>query len=914
MLGVFVIIAMAGNILPAALFPEQHLMFGSIAVLLVVYFYGLGWGVGTALLASLHTIAIWHQPFYGIILMSEALVVALLLRRGINLFAAAAYFWLVISMPLYGLFYYLLMKMSLEAAGLLLLKQAANGLFNAAMAVILLHFLPLLSRGHKDHPTLWDSWLNIILLAFVIPPVLIMIFNSRPVLQLLSPSYETQLLAQSQTMEIKLPLQLALDLPASIHQASLYNQYLKSLALMMVPALLALLVAWVFSRRLTGPLTQLAAVTRNLANKRFDGQEISWPQKAGREVSELIANFQGLWQALDQEEGHLQQLLEEISNTEQEAQQAIEDAQAQNRWERFSTGRKLRNEQDQSQQLKELFRELETAEAKYRFLVEKSMVGVYILREERLIYVNPRFAEILGYPDEKDLQGVNIKDLVIKEDWLLVRSNLLKQLRNEAKYLKYQYQARCRDDSVRHVEVLDGISTYDGHQVIIGTLLDITERVEAENTIKHMAFHDPLTGLPNRLLFQDRIQQAFSFAERHQGMVGLLFIDLDHFKAVNDSLGHMVGDQLLKEVTGRLEKVLRTCDTISRFGGDEFNVLITEVDNESDVQSVAHKILRSMDVPFILGVQEIFVTCSIGISIYPKDCEDAECLLKNADTALYRAKDLGRNNFQTYDLAMGSRVMERMAMESSLRHVLERHELRVFYQPQVDLTTGRIIGVEALVRWNHPDGKIVPPLSFIPLAEELGLIIPIGEWILRTACLQAKGWQDEALTPIRMGINVSASQFAMPNFIALVASIIDEVGIDSKWINLEITESMLVNDAVEANFKFNELHDVGLTIAIDDFGTGYSSLGYLKDFPIDQLKLDRSFIRNLPHNKNDAKMAKNIMKMAHDLKMAVIAEGVENQEQYDFLRDLGCDEIQGYLISKPVPAEEVVLLFQKTYL
>jgi diguanylate cyclase (GGDEF)-like protein/PAS domain S-box-containing protein len=1111
---------MAGNILPAALLSETTLMFGSVAVLLVIRFYGTGWGVAAALLAGFHTIALWHHPFVVLIFVAEALVAGLLLKRGFNLVLADAYFWFFISLPLYLVFYCFFMGITPEAAGLALLRQALNGIFNAILALALLRFLPL-RRYHKSPLTLWDNWLSIILFSFALPAVLIMIFNGRSFAQLIKPNHEMHLLANCQVVEEKLadslhqlqqsgeklarlagekglgnlaplqsladslqqelppgmqlyisdlndrivlsslpqptivnqinprpdrcslaertnlpgysevhtdaimpsphlsfnipivrngcftgevhatldctglapilgsppelaaaftvidhkgrifastdpgkkpmgdffvgeankygipeinsylwqpefkqllpasspvaamhgagpshfsatltPLYLAIDLPWETIATSLHSQYLNSMALMLSPALLALLLGWTLHRRVTSPLNELVVTTRDLTNKHHKGEKISWPVTPGWEVAELTANFRELVSTLDNKDKLLRQWIEENTKSRQKAEQAMDDAHARHKWEVFSTGRKLRAEVDHGERMKELLAELELAEEKYRFLVEKSLVGFYIIRAEKLIYVNPRFAEILLYPHEELLAGIKLNKLVAKDDWLLVRANQLKQLRNEARNLQYQYQVRCKDGTIRHVEVLDGIGSYAGKPAIIGTMLDITERVKAEETIKHMAYHDPLTGLPNRFVFQDRIHQSFSFAARHQKMVGLLFLDLDRFKSINDTLGHMIGDQLLKEVSSRLQKDLRSCDTISRFGGDEFNILVTEVTLESDIQMVAHKIIRSMEYPFYLDGRELYVTCSIGIAIYPRDCQDAENLVKKADTALYRAKEMGRNNFQTYNDAMGSLALERMAMESSLRHALERHEFRVYYQPQVNLISGKVVGVEALVRWKHPSGEIVPPSSFIPLAEEIGFIVPIGEWVLRTACLQAKAWQDEGFAPIRIGVNVSIMQFDMPDFSTLVSEIINEADIGPEWVNLEITESVIVKNAEEAIAKFQELHNVGITIAIDDFGIGYSCLSYLKDFRVDQLKMDRAFVRNLPHEKNDANIAGSIVKMAHDLKMSVIAEGVENEDQFNFLRSLGCNEVQGYIISKPVPAEEVARFFE----
>jgi predicted signal transduction protein with EAL and GGDEF domain len=368
---------------------------------------------------------------------------------------------------------------------------------------------------------------------------------------------------------------------------------------------------------------------------------------------------------------------------------------------------------------------------------------------------------------------------------------------------------------------------------------------------------------------------------------------------------------LLKTVTERLRECLRDSDTIGRFGGDEFNILVTQVKQESDISLVAHKILRAMSFPFQIEGHEIYMTCSIGIALYPRDCHDVHALIKNADTALYRAKDLGRNNYQVYSPAMNARALERMAMENSLRRVLERKELRVHYQAQVSFKTGKIVGMEALVRWEHEIGEMIQPSVFIPLAEQIGVIAPIGEWVLRTACYQAKTWQQEGFAPLRVGINVSAAQLQDPKFADVVTHIVSESKIDPKWINLEITESVVMEDVKEAVGKFRQLHDVGITLAIDDFGIGYSSLSYLRDFPVDQLKMDRSFVQNLPHQTNDANIARHIIAMAHEVGLSVIAEGVETAEQFEFLRSLGCNEGQGFLLSKPVPPEEFTKLLRR---
>jgi EAL domain-containing protein (putative c-di-GMP-specific phosphodiesterase class I) len=356
---------------------------------------------------------------------------------------------------------------------------------------------------------------------------------------------------------------------------------------------------------------------------------------------------------------------------------------------------------------------------------------------------------------------------------------------------------------------------------------------------------------------------------------------------------------------------VRESDTVSRFGGDEFNLMLTQVRNQSDTELIAHKILRALRRPFNIEGHELHGTASIGIALFPRDGSDVQTLIKNADTALYRAKDLGRNDFQIFNPAMNARALERMELENSLHKVIERRELRVYYQAQASLHTGRVVGMEALLRWQHASGEMISPATFIPLAEEIGLIFPIGEWMMRAACRQAKDWQKNGFEPLRLGINVSAQQFQDREFMDVLSRILEESEFEPKWLNVEITESVVIHDVRETIQKLRQLHAVGITVAIDDFGVGYSSLSYLKDFPIDQLKMDRSFVQNLPHSGNDAKIARHIVDMAHSLGLSVIAEGVETSEQLQFLKEIGCDEVQGYLLSRPVPAEDFERLLQQ---
>jgi diguanylate cyclase (GGDEF)-like protein/PAS domain S-box-containing protein len=700
-----------------------------------------------------------------------------------------------------------------------------------------------------------------------------------------------------------LPWGMAVEIPRERFLAHLQRVVGGTLAIMLAPALLAIGILPLLFRRLTTPLNQLAEASSNLPEKIIRGEEISWP-KGAAEISVLIDNYKTLVNALETS-------FREIEALKESSEVAFDRVLTQQRWEVFSASRKLQQEIGKRRRIEELLEHIEAAETKYRFLVEKTLVGVFIVQGDCFSYVNPRFGEIFGYSAEDIMREGDVLKFIEQEDRAFVAGNFRRQLSGEVSNLQYEFRGRRKDGTIVHVEALNGLGTYNGRNAVLGTLIDISERKQAEEKVLHMAFHDPLTGLPNRMLFNDRAEQAIAMTRRDNEVLALLFIDLDRFKAINDTLGHAAGDRLLCEVSDRLRECVRESDTVSRFGGDEFNLMLTKVRNQSDIELIAHKILRALRRPFNIEGHELHGTASIGIALFPRDGNDVQTLIKNADTALYRAKDLGRNNYQIFNPAMNARALERMELENSLHKVIDRRELRVFYQAQANLHTGRIVGMEALLRWQHSSGEMISPATFIPLAEEIGLIFPIGEWMMRAACRQAKDWQKSGFEPLRLGINVSAHQFQDREFMDVLSRILEESKFEPKWLNVEITESAVIRDVRETIQKLRQLHAVGITVAIDDFGVGYSSLSYLKDFPIDQLKMDRSFVQNLPHSGNDAKIARHIVEMAHSLGLSVIAEGVETSEQLHFLKGIGCDEVQGYLLSRPVPAEDFERLLQQ---
>jgi diguanylate cyclase (GGDEF)-like protein len=434
------------------------------------------------------------------------------------------------------------------------------------------------------------------------------------------------------------------------------------------------------------------------------------------------------------------------------------------------------------------------------------------------------------------------------------------------------------------------------------------QRQQTEAMMRYQAYHDLLTDLPNRTLFNDRLAVALASASRSSEQLAVMFLDLDRFKTINDTLGHTVGDSLLQNVSQRLIATLREGDTVARWGGDEFTILLPQITHVDDVSKAAQRVIQALEQPFCLEEHELYITPSIGIAIYNTDGDDAETLIKHADAALYQAKQMGRNNYRFFTPAMSAEAPELLALEQSLRRALEREEFLLHYQPQINIKTGKIVGMEALLRWQHPEMGLVSPKIFMPVAEESGLIVPIGEWVLRTACTQNRAWQEQGLLPICIGVNLSARQFHQPNLAEMIARVLQETGLDPQYLDLEVTETTAVQDVEFTKSVLQEMHRIGVNISMDDFGTGYSSLSHLKQFPLNTLKIDQSFVQDVTANTRDAHIVTAVITMARGLNLSVIAEGVETLAQLDFLQTNDCEHAQGYLFSRPVVVSEAAKL------
>jgi diguanylate cyclase (GGDEF)-like protein len=436
------------------------------------------------------------------------------------------------------------------------------------------------------------------------------------------------------------------------------------------------------------------------------------------------------------------------------------------------------------------------------------------------------------------------------------------------------------------------------------------QRQQVEEKIRYQALHDMLTGLPNRLLFDEMLNKALPNASRKGESLAVIFLDLDRFKVINDTLGHTLGDKLLKEVAQRLNDSLRKGDTVARWGGDEFIILLPRVNNIEEVTQVAERILQTLENAFHLQGHELYISASLGIALLDSNSPNAETLIQHADTALYHAKDKGRNNYQFYSVSLSSKNPELLTLEKSLRYALERKEFSLYYQPRVSIATGEITGMEALLRWQHPDMGLVAPSVFIPLAEQSGLIVPIGEWVLRTACRQNKAWQDAGLPPLMMAVNLSLKQFWQPQLVETVAKILQQTGLEPHFLELEITETTAIEDLEFTRTVLQDLQQMGVHLSIDDFGTGHSSLSRLQLLPLHNLKIDKSFVQDLTHDVKVAHIIKAIVSLGRNLGLRLTAEGVENEEELEFLRSIHCEDVQGFLFYRPLSAQKATEILE----
>jgi diguanylate cyclase (GGDEF)-like protein/PAS domain S-box-containing protein len=555
---------------------------------------------------------------------------------------------------------------------------------------------------------------------------------------------------------------------------------------------------------------------------------------------------------------------------------------------------------------KEAEQGLREAERRYRGLFDNALEGIFrTTMDGRYLGANPALANIYGFdsPDELIASLHNIGSQLYVDPTR--RPEFMRIITSRGSVSGFESQVYRKNGDIIWISenarvIVDDKGAPQGYE---GTVEDITERKLYQSRVEQQANFDPLTGLANRSLLQDRLRQAILTAASYGTRLAVAFIDLDRFKFINDSLGHHVGDELLKTMAARFHACVHERDTVARLGGDEFVLLLNSPGSADEVRLVLERMLGTVTQPWMTEHGEYQITCSIGVALYPEDGADAQTLLKHADSAMYRAKDSGRNNFQFFTREINTLMTERLELEGKLRRALERDQFQLHYQSRVDLLSGRILGCEALIRWYIPGEAPILPERFIALAEETGLITPIGKWVLRTACAQNKAWQSAGLPPIVVSVNVSARQFRANNFVRSVAETLRETGLEARYLEIELTESVM-HDAPQLVGMLSELKHLGVQIAIDDFGTGYSSLRSLKRFPVDRLKVDRSFVEHIAVDPDDAAIVRTIIALGRNLGLKVIAEGVETAEQLQFLREHACDEVQGYYFSRPVPGPQ----------
>jgi diguanylate cyclase (GGDEF)-like protein/PAS domain S-box-containing protein len=641
------------------------------------------------------------------------------------------------------------------------------------------------------------------------------------------------------------------------------------------------LFAFAISSAITRPLRGIAQTARRIAAGNLADR--ATVDTRTREVAQLARSFNVMLERVEDAQG-------ELASLNKNLEQRVEE---------------------RTRELRDEMTERRRAERRYRLLFERNLSGVYIATlDGRILSCNDACARMLGYETGEQLveKGGTVQYFDPAE-----QQQMVEQLLQNGSIVNHEARLLRRDGDVIWVLETLGVSAseHEENPAVEGVILDITDRKRTEQEVEFQAYHDALTGLPNRMLFIDRLTVALSQARRRQSPLAVMFLDLDDLKIVNDTLGHAAGDQILQMVGDRLVMSLRQEDTVARLGGDEFTLLLPSLESAADVAGVAEKVIEAIRQPFVLGEDEVRVTTSIGVALYPADGEDPETLLRNADSTMYRVKENGGAAYQFSSGSLPRRAIGRMTLEDSLRQALERNEFAVYYQPLVDSQTREVVAAEALVRWIHPQSGLIEPSGFISLAEYTGLIIPIGEWVLGEACRQAKAWADEGVGNVRIGVNVSARQFHQRDFIGMVNRALESTGLPHGSLELEITETMAMQKSERTIAMLQKLRDSGIGIALDDFGTGQSSLTYLKRFPITTVKIDRSFVSGVNQAIRDAPIVEAVLHLSHSLGLRTVAEGIETSEQWDFLAARHCTEMQGYFISRPLSAEAFTKFLSK---
>lgn len=846
---VLITAGLVGNIFAPRLFMGFNYLFGSIAVLVILRVYGLLWSVVAALIAASPTIWLFHHPFALIWLALEPLAIGLLLRRNPNapnLVLFSAIYWTLLGVPLIFLFF-----LGVQGAGLGGTLPAAMmywliGVTNALVASLLLN-IPVVAalvglRKRLQSISLRQVIFNLLMAVVAGPAILVMILNGR------------MMENQSHANALKVIEDIARVAPLEIALALGQDQETQALGAILVDLGAAIP---------EGIIISVCDVRGGVLASSYPAIRPPGDIHDPFYNSDKLPVAAGIYRAMPRSDIPIPL------------------------WQRVQRSSLVRESLLESAPELRLLIEMPLAPHQHRLLQRQTGSLALFLALIIAALINALFFS----------------------RWLAAP---LFQLSRATTNLPARINDRARIDypETRITEIDRLIGNFKAMgEVLQEKFSEITKSNETlerrvqkrTEELEYLATHDPLTRLPNRNLLRDRLEQALTQQSRHGDRIGLLLLDLDNFKMVNDTLGHTAGDLLLQQVAQRLCGSVRRMDTVARLGGDEFVILAAEVHSADGLGKIAQKVLEEFGIPFLLSGQELFITASVGVTLSPDDGHGADLLLKNADTAMYQAKKLGKNNFQFFTGEMDLRIRNRLDLETRLRRALERNEFLLHYQPQIDLYDGRIVGIEGLIRWQKEPHELVEPTDFIPILEETGLIVPTGDWVLQTAIGQAKQWEADGFGPLQLAVNISARQFYRENLPEKIQRILSDNAFDSSLLTLEITESILIQDIEESVSKLGALKKMGVNIALDDFGTGYSSLAYLKRLPIDELKIDRTFVDGITHDANDATLIDAIIELAHKLGMKVVAEGVETADQLAFLKHKGCEKMQGFYLSRPLP-------------
>jgi diguanylate cyclase (GGDEF)-like protein len=944
--------AVMGNYFSVTLYSGVDFIFGSIAVLLITEIYGTYYGIGVSIIASSYTYVMWNHPFAIFIYGLEIAAIGFFRKKNGNLIIRDLIFWVTLGAPLIWLIYNGYMNITPTETILIILKEIVNGIFNSLAASILLSYIPFftwLSRtGKKRAVPISQILFNLVVACVLIPAIILSIFSSSHELGRIKKEIINNLDLQSIRMSgVVANWQIAyMDIletlarfaeqegvresPELQSQVDFVNETVKDYVVVYVTDKEGNTVAASPSTDMFGGSTKRYNYSDRFYYKELQrtmepvidyAEEEKIVKHPTITMSVPIVNdgefigcvtgaidtnsLPGILSLSSFGEGQYITIIDRDNNVIATTNPQISPIQ-----KFMFSSNVVKNSLDRKTNLVVPKDNHFTASERWRNTYYMREVGLGYDKSWRLIIQVP------FKPYQEIMEEFYIRIFIIMIIFILAAltaANLLTRgltgpIRNLSQVTtrltaKLLLGEEINWPSSGIFEVSSLINNFkQTANILTNKFIEVKKTKEQ---LESIVYHDSMTGLPNRIMFYNRLEEEIKKAREAGMKFAVMFLDLDRFKVVNDTLGHSWGDELLRLISERIFHCIHEDYLLARIGGDEFTLLMPNIGDDNEISEMAERIIGCLDKQLLLNNQEFHITVSIGIAVYPGHGDSVMALIKNADLAMYRAKENGKNNYKFFDSSMHDTLEDKLILENNLRRALEREEYILYYQPQLDLKTGKIIGMEALIRWNSLTLGMVSPAKFIPLLEETGLIIQVGEWVLRTACLQNKAWQDEGLIPVKVSVNLSAKQFQQRDLVERVETILKETGLEARWLELEITESITIENVDFTVKMLQSLKEMGVSVSLDDFGTGFSSLSYLKNFKIDTLKIDSSFVKDIQNGENDASIVSTIISLAKNMKLKVIAEGVETEKQMSFLKENGCDEIQGYIYSKPLPGNEI---------